>query len=195
MRLVEQGIEALAAYETVPISFEIRSRVDLEILRATSGATIAEIPTAARWKDYDAHARDRPTALAARFDMSSWLILSAFDEGGRRGGIIVAHNTPGCDMLDGRRDLAVPFDLRVDPAARGRGIGRTLFAYGVKWAQARGCTELRVETQDVNVAACRFYRAMGCELFSARAQGYGPELDEAMLIWRRRWRTGASTLL
>jgi len=182
--LVEEGVDQLVAYETVPMAFEIRSRVDLDHLRASKGFRIIEIPVRPRWKDYDAFPDSRPTALAAQFDMSNWLILSAFEGSRRLGGIIVARDTPGCDMLEGRNDLVVPFDIRVDPAAQGRGIGRRLFEYATAWARSHGCTELHVETQDVNVAACRFYRAMGCELHSIREGAYLPELDEAMVIWR-----------
>ena len=184
MRLIEEGLGQLAAYETVPISFQVRSRVNLDELRASNGATITEIPATARWKDYDACPEDCPTSLAARFDMSNWLILSAFDGEQRLGGMLVAFDTPGCNMLEGRTDLVVPFDVRVHPTARGKGVGRSLFGYVVAWTRDRGCTELRVETQDVNVAACRFYRAMGCELYLAKEGAYGPEIDEAMLIWR-----------
>jgi len=184
MRIIEEGIEQLAAYATVPIAFEIRSLVNLEELRTSHGATITEIPTTPRWKDYDEH--ERPAALPARFDMSNWLIASAFEGPRRLGGMIVARDTPGCDMLEGRKDLVVPFDVRVHPAERGRGVGRLLFGYVVAWARTHACVELRVETQDVNVGACRFYRAMGCELHSVIEGAYGPELHEAMIIWRQR---------
>ena len=187
MRLVEELVDELAAYEAVRIAFEVRSRVNLDLLRSSNGATITEIPVIPRWKDYDECAEDRPTALPARFDMSNWLIVSAFESDRRLGGMIVAWNTPGCDMLEGRSDIVVLFDVRVHPAARGQGVGRLLFEYVVAWARTHACVELRVETQDVNVGACRFYRAMGCELHSVQEGAYGPELDEAMIIWRMQW--------
>ena len=39
-----------------------------------------------------------------------------------------------------------------------------LCAAAEEWALARGCGQLKVETQNVNVPACRFYAAQGCEL-------------------------------
>ena len=145
---------------------------------------IAELPVTPWWKDYDDCREDRPTMLAARFDMAKWLVVSAFEGERRLGGTIVAYDTPGCDMLDGRSDLVVPFDVRVDPDARGTGVGRTLFAYVAEWARSRGCVELHVETQDVNVGACRFYRAMGCDLYLVEEGAYGPKVNEVKLIWR-----------
>ena len=184
MTLIEEGVDKLADYATVPIGFEVRSRVCLSDLRASPDGPITVTPEEPHWKDYDAY--ERPTALPARFDMSNWLIVSAFDGERRLGGVIAARDTLSCDMLDGRTDLVVPFDVRVHPTARGQGVGRALFEHVIVWARANGCTELRVETQDVNVVACRFYLAMGCQLHSAQEGAYGPELDEAMVIWRLR---------
>jgi hypothetical protein len=59
-------------------------------------------------------------------------------------------------MLENARKLAVLWD-RVRPNAGG--IGRALrLRHGV--ARARGCRRLKIETQNNNVAACRFYRRM-----------------------------------
>ena len=80
------------------------------------------------------------------------------------GGASVALGTSGLDMLEGRSDLAVLWDLRVAPDFRGRGVGRALFFEACSWARDRGCTELKVETQNINAPACRFYAAVGCQL-------------------------------
>ena len=37
--------------------------------------------------------------------------------------------------------------------------------------------------QNVNVAACRFYMAMGCELSAVNLHAYPDLPDEAQLIW------------
>ena len=52
-----------------------------------------------------------------------------------------------------------------------------------EWAQGRGCAWLKIETQNVNVAACRFYRKMGCTLGAVDRFAY-PELPgEVRLLW------------
>jgi GNAT superfamily N-acetyltransferase len=89
-------------------------------------------------------------------------------------------------MLEARTDLAVLWDLRVAPERRGEGIGRRLFVRAVEWARGRDCKQLKIETQNINVAACRFYARQGCELRAIDRQGYAgcPEVaHEAMLIW------------
>ena len=67
-------------------------------------------------------------------------------------------------MLDRRADLLVLWDIRVNPDCRGQGVGSALFQQAEAWGRAHGCRQLKVETQNINVNACRFYRAMGCEL-------------------------------
>lgn len=183
MVIIQETVDQLAAYESVAIGFEVRSRVDLDVLAVSGGQRVEDIPVEPWWKDYDSCEEDRPTMLPARFDFSNWAIFSAFEKEVRLGGTIVARDCPGCDMLEGRADLSVIFDIRIDSGARGRGVGRALFNYVCAWAKQQGCIEVRVETQEVNVGACRFYRAMGCRLRSADLGAYGPDIDEAKLIW------------
>ena len=79
----------------------------------------------------------------------------------RVGGGIAAWNTSGVEMLEEGDDIACLWDIRVLPDQRGRGIGRQLFAAVEKWAVKRQCTLLKIETQDINVPACKFYKDLG----------------------------------
>jgi GNAT superfamily N-acetyltransferase len=101
------------------------------------------------------------------------------------GGAAVAFDSPAVHMLGGRDDIAVLWDVRVSPEERGAGLGSALFQAVVEWAAARGCCWLKVETQNVNVAACRFYQKMGCALGAIDRFAY-PELPgEVQLLWRK----------
>lgn len=51
--------------------------------------------------------------------------------------------------------------LVVDPAASGRGIGRTMVAYYEAYARAHGCTDLRMDTNARNAAARHLYAKLG----------------------------------
>lgn len=179
----EAASEGFVAYAEVPIGFEAEHRLDLNALRESGGRRLIEVQTGRFRKDYDA--LEGPVSWSSRFDVSNWGVLAAFVADRRIGGAVIAFDTPGLEMLEGRRDLAVVWDLRVAPEARGRGIGRALWLAAVEWARVRGCTELRVETQDVNVAACRFYAAQGCELVSVDEAAY-PGLAEAQILWSLR---------
>jgi len=129
-------------------------------------------------KDYDA--LESPSNWQSRFDVRNWVRLE-----GEGGAAIVAWNTPGVDMLERRDDLAVLWDIRVRPEERGIGRGRLLVEAAEKWAREMNCAEIKVETQDNNVAACRFYAAMGFEAKEIVRNAY-EGLDEAMIIWRKR---------
>ncbi len=103
---------------------------------------------------------------------------------------------PDVDMLEGRDDLAVLWDFRVAPQERRTGVGSALFAGVERWARSRGCTELKVETQNINVPACRFYRSRGFTLRDVKEGAY-PELPkEIQLLWykRLRQRSGPSAV-
>ena len=89
-------------------------------------------------------------------------------------------------MLNGRDDLAALWDLRVYPDYRSSGIGTRLFAEATKWSKEKGCRQLKVETQNVNVPACRFYTRQGCHLGEINRYAYASEpsvAHETMLIW------------
>ena len=81
-------------------------------------------------------------------------------------------------MLEGRRDLAVLWDIRVSPEARRQGVGSALFERVAAWAQLHGCRQLKIETQNTNVRACRFYERQGCQLRAIDRGPRDPELPE-----------------
>jgi ribosomal protein S18 acetylase RimI-like enzyme len=80
----------------------------------------------------------------------------------------------------------VLWDIRVSPQERGAGIGSALFRAAGNWARARGCRHLEIETQNVNVPACRFYRKMGCTLGAIDRFAYSGQPAEVQLLW---WKT------
>lgn len=184
----ERRADWLGQYATVSISFEVRSMLE-PVLKGAGLAGIEFVERSVRqpWhKDYDVLPDNHPTAWAQRFDLTNWGILSAHREGALVGGAVVAFRTLGVDMLQGREDLAVVWDLRVSTEARGRGVGAALFEAAERWAATRGARWLKIETQNVNVAACRFYAARGCELGGIDRFAYPDLPDEVQLMWFKR---------
>jgi ribosomal protein S18 acetylase RimI-like enzyme len=94
-------------------------------------------------------------------------------------------DTPRLDMLEGRKDVAALWDIRVAPAHRGRHVGTALFEAAEETAIQRGCRVLKVETQNNNVAACRLYAARGCTLSSVEPGAYPDYPDEIRLTWSK----------
>lgn len=177
------SVARLGDYARIPIAFEVNQLLDVAG-DAVTGLTLIPRPlTPSYVKDYDATVGEHPVNWPNRFDVSRWGVLAAFDHGDRVGGAVIAYDTPALDMLDGRTDLAVLWDIRVAHQYRRRGVGSALFTAAEAWARARGCRELKIETQNVNVAACSFYARQGCLLKAARHGAYGQHSDEIQLLW------------
>jgi ribosomal protein S18 acetylase RimI-like enzyme len=180
---VEAPISALAELAQVPVCFLVDRVFDV-------GDTDGTVVLAERRidhpyvKDYDALG-ESPVALSARFDVSKWGHIQARANAQLVGGAVIAFATPDVDLLEGRRDLAVLWDLRVAPDVRRRRIGSALFDAAERWAAARGCRHLTIETQNVNVPACRFYARHGCAVRAVRRRAYPRLAGEIQLLWSK----------
>ena len=185
MQIVEEPIVAAAELARISIAFEVESVFDVSACDGGLGGLILserrlEVPYV---KDYDAFEGEHPAQWAERFDVSNWGLIGAHANGARVGGAVIAFDTAGVQMLEGRRDLAVLWDIRVAPESRGRGVGSALFRAVEAWAAARGCRQLKIETQNINVPACRFYARQGCELGVINRFAYRELPDEVQLLW------------
>jgi GNAT superfamily N-acetyltransferase len=187
IEVTQEPVAALAEYARIPIALEVGEVLDVSVPGDGLGGIVLarrglDVPYV---KDYDAVEGAHPTDWAGRFDLSRWGLFGARMEGRLVGGAAVALDTADVAMLEGRRDLAVLWDIRVAPEARGRGVGTALFHAAEAWAAARGCRWLKVETQNVNVPACRFYARRGCVLGAINRFAYPGLPDEAQLLWYR----------
>ena len=183
----EGSITNLEEYDSIPIAFDVGMVLDVSELGKDSGQFVLterslDVPYT---KDYDALSGEGPTNWTKLFDVSNWGMFVARSEGRRVGGAVVAFNTPGMIVLAGRQDLAVLWDIRVSPHARGQGVGTALFQAAEDWAKARGCHQLKVETQNINVPACRFYSRQGCALVAVDHFAYPDLSDEIQLFWNK----------
>lgn len=183
LEITREPPSSLATYAEVPIAFTA-DRV-LEVVAAPGepgGARLTTRQVDRFVKDYDALAEHHPRDWAERFDLSGWGILAARIDGRRVGGAVIARGP--IDLLDSTDD-ALLWDLRVAPEVRGRGVGAALFRAAEAWAREHGATRLVVETQNVNAAACRFYRSQGCVLAAFDRFAYADLPDEVQLLWHR----------
>lgn len=206
LTIVEEPPTSFEDYARVPIAFDVRAIVAIDApdekpgganmsegagriaesvtSRAGVPFAIAETPVAVPYrKDYDLLPENHPTDWPKRFDTGEWGILGAWREGRRVGGAVIAWATPGLEILEDRPDLAVLWDLRVSPEARRGGVGAALFAAAERWALGRGARQLKVETQNINVPACRFYAKQGCTLGAIHPFAYPALPDEVQMLW------------
>lgn len=188
----EEPIDDVQDHGGISTAFAVTTVFEVELLDAgLGGLLLTERLVPVRWvKDYDA-TDGGPKRWASQFDVSMWGLLGAYDGDRRIGGAVIAFDTPDLSMLRGRRDLAVLWDLRVVDDARRSGTGTALFRAAEAWARERACDALEVETQHVNVPACRFYARMGCSLAAVDRHAYAKLPAEVQLIWRRHLRPGS----
>jgi GNAT superfamily N-acetyltransferase len=193
LRLVQVGPDQLHLYASIPISFWVERVLRVQpVDGGLGGLCLVEEPVPEPYlKDYDNIEmedpdQERPTRWPTTFDVSNWAFFLAFHNDTPVGGAAVAFDSPGVNMLEGRRDLAVLWDIRVHPGHRGQGVGSALFRRAAEWARSRNCRQLKIETQNINVPACRFYAAMGCHLGVINRYAYlsVPSIaHEVMLLW------------
>jgi GNAT superfamily N-acetyltransferase len=175
----------LSEYDRVPQTVEVKSMLMPELVDGgMGGILLREVPVEQPYiKDYDSSG-ELPSDVTRQFNIKRWGFFLA--KAGRElaGAAMVAYDTTGVFMLEGRKDLAVLWDIRVCPQYKGTGI--VLFRHAAEWARRRGCSQLKMETQNVNVPACRFYARMGARLGEIRRYGYAAipgVAHEVMLCW------------
>jgi GNAT superfamily N-acetyltransferase len=120
-------------------------------------------------KNYGALDGEGPSQWPTRFDLSHWGVFAPKRTGQRVGGAAVAFRKHALAMLEKCQDLAVLWDIRVAPEARRQGVGSRLIGAVEAWARRRDCGQLKVETQNINLPACRFYARHGFMLRGSAA--------------------------
>jgi ribosomal protein S18 acetylase RimI-like enzyme len=182
---------ALDKHATIRTAFVVDRILELTLIGGgLGGMSFAETAVTDPYvNDYDATDGAGPARWAERFDIKNWGLICARRDGALLGGAVIAFDTPDVRMLGGRDDLAVLWDIRAAPAERRIGIGSALFRAAEDWARSRGCRWLKIETDNVNVAACHFYQKMGCALGAIDRFAYPGSPGEVQLLW---WKPLAS---
>jgi ribosomal protein S18 acetylase RimI-like enzyme len=136
-------------------------------------------------KDYDAVVGERAIDWAGRWDLACWWFAAAFLDGRRVGGVAVVMDTSQADGANSRPDEVILADIRVAPDCRRQGVGRRLIQFAESHARSAGKRWIKLETQDNNVAACRFYAAAGYSIRTLNRSAYRDLPDEVQLIWAK----------
>lgn len=182
------GPDSLEQYKQIPMEHRVETvfRVD-EVDGGFGGLSLTETPFDKPYvKKFDENPEEGVSSWLHRFNVKHWLFLLACDAEKAVGGATLAFRTPEVHMLQGRNDLAVLWDIRVHPEYKGKGIGTKLLDYAATWARQQGCTQIKIETQNNNVPACRFYASRGCRLGAIDRYAYSHDprfANETMLIW------------
>ncbi len=179
----EHGPDILEEYARTPIRFQVNEY--FEIVLKDQGLEGMELVLREvdppYIKDYDVF--EPIISWREQFDLSNWVFLLAKIDGENVGAAAVAYDTKDVNMLQGRDDITVLWDIRVAPSYRGKGVGSALFKHAAEWSRDRNCKFMKVETQNINVPACRFYAKQGCHLGAIDMYAYPDFQAEACLMW------------
>jgi len=179
-------VSYLPQYDLIPMLVHVSAYYRIEKHnRGLGGFTLVETPVEPYVKDF-CSADDESVEQWKRFDLSNWAFFMAFDNERPVGGAAVAARTKKIHMLSGRDDLAVLWDIRVDDACKYQGIGQALFDMAVIWSRSQGLRQMKIECQNNNVPAVKFYHKQGAILSAIDEYAYYNELKyrhEAQLIW------------
>ena len=182
LQIREQTVADFEDYAQVPMVLTVGSRYRTELIdEGLVGWSLIEETVDPYRKDIDEI--DPATSWLKLDGVSNWSVFAAYDGQDRVGGAVVAWNSPTLHMLEARTDLAVLWDLRVRCEYRRLGVGSRLFDRCAEWARRKGCNRLKIETQDINVPACRFYASKGCELRGIHHRIYPDYPTDVQLLW------------
>lgn len=189
IQIRETCSDSLPEYAQIPIRFAVESVFEVEpVDGGLHGLRLTEKTVEPYLKDYDtlANGENAPPSWPKRFDTTKWGVFHAFENERAVAGAVVAVPTVGLGLLEGQNNTAALWDIRVCPEKRGRGIGSFLLSHAVEWCRKKDFGKLKIETQNINVPACRFYAKHGAVLGAIDKHGYAgsPEVEhEVLLIW------------
>ena len=171
-------------YSRIRCAFEVNTIYDIEFRKnGLEGIFLNELkPENPYVKNYDLY--ENPEDWIKKFEMSRWgIFISKFENVKDAGGVIVACKTKDIILPENRDDAAVIWDIRINPEFRRKGVGKMLFNKAVEFAKEMNCSLIKIETQNTNVPACKFYAEMGCYLGGIRKNMYNEFPEEYQLLW------------
>lgn len=173
-------------YDQIPMVVHVSSYYRIEKHnRGLGGFSFIETPVEPYIKDF-CTGEDETVERWKRFNLVNWAFFMAFDGERPVGAATIASRDKEVNMLAGRNDLAVLWDIRVNDAYKRQGVGQVLFDMAVDWSRKQGLIQMKIECQNVNIPAVRFYHKQGAALSAIDEYAYyhEPELrHEAQFIW------------
>lgn len=172
-------------YDQVSMIVNVESEYFIEkINNGLGGIIIKEQPVTPYIKDLGKY--EIASEYEKNFNITNWQFYMAFDGDIPVGAITLVSRTKEINMLDDRDDLCVLWDIRVADGYKYKGIGQKLFDYGREWAKKQGFKQIKIECQNNNVPACKFYHKQGAVLSKIDEYAYYNDEEarhEVQLIW------------
>lgn len=177
----------LDEYSQISIRFEVKSILEVSFKNnGLNGIQISEKPIDKPYfKNYDEF--ESPQDWTNKWDTSKWgFFIARNNENKIIGGMTIAYDTENVLMLEGRKDMSVIWDIRIDSKYRRTGIGSILFQKAIEFSKERNCKTIKIETQNNNVQACQFYLKQDCYLGGIHPGVYNEFPSEIQLLWYKK---------
>ena len=177
----------LSQYDLIPQRVNVTSFYKIKKCnQGIDGFSLVETPIELYTKDFCIGNNKSVLSWKKRFNISNWVFFMAFNENYPIGAATVASRTEGMNMLSSRDDLAVLWDIRIADMYKRQGIGQKLFNMAVEWARSQKMVQIKIECQNNNVPAIKFYHKQGATLGMIDEYAYYNEPEcrhETQLIW------------
>lgn len=185
IEIKEMDNSCFELYDSITMIVRVSSEYKIRrIENGLGGLLLEEYPVEPYIKDLSIY--ERATEYEKEFDISNWKFYMAFDGKIPIGAMTVAGRTENLNMLSGRSDACILWDIRVEEKYKRQGIGKKLFDIGVANAKKDGYKQMIIECQNNNVPACKFYEKQGAILSKIDMYAYYLEedvKDEVLLLW------------
>ena len=181
IRYCEIDESKLEEYDKIPFFYDVDKKYELKkIDNGLGGISLELVDVDPFHKDFG----ERTKRWKELFNLFNWKFFAAYNEKDEMvAGCTVVTKTPNCNMLEGREDLAIIWDIRVSAEYRHKGIGQKLFDMAKEYAKENGFKQLKVECQNTNPAAVDFYHKQGMILCAINEHAYPDYPNEAQLLW------------
>jgi len=176
--ILQLSLKDLEKYQHIPmlkcfsslISFDDKGNIK-EIPAKTQTIDLAKEESMEEWR---ALLPEETTKIFVISKQDSWIA----------GAIVVTH-AKHIHMFQGDMRNAVLWDIRVDPAYQGLGLGNILFQEVYSYAKTQNCHALLIETQNNNPNAIKFYLRNGATLFKTNMRAYDDYPEEIQYIFQK----------
>ncbi|MBQ4558033.1 MAG: GNAT family N-acetyltransferase [Clostridia bacterium] len=177
----ELPLENIKEYENISMNYTTNKKYQIKKINNGLGGIIFELVDVPEfYKDFGVKVEHWKEI----FDLTNWKFFVAYNAKNELvAGCVVATKTANCRMLEGRDDIAVLWDIRVSNEYKRQGIGQKLFDMAIKWAKDSGFKTFKVECQNTNTSAVKFYHKQGMELCAINEFAYPDYPNEAQLLW------------
>ena len=131
----------LELYDKVAMNVDVQSEYHVKrINNGLGGLILEEVKVKPYIKDLSIY--ERAAEYEKEFDITNWRFYMAFDGNTPVGAMTIVGKTDGLNMLYGREDACVLWDIRIADAYKHNGIGQRLLDMGVSNAKKDGYQQI-----------------------------------------------------